>query len=93
MLGIEKIKKAAWGRGFNAIILRHDLFAVILTHVCLPVSGNTGGQDCMRVYECVYVCVCHIYDQRVTFLYVTEHSSLIVCEEYYIWLEKQMTSF
>lgn len=66
MLGREKIKKAGWGRGFNAIILRHDLFAVILTHVCLPVSGNTSGQDCVRckpVCVCVYmiaecVCVC-----------------------------------
>lgn len=55
MLGIEKIKKAAWGRGFNAIILRHDLFAVILTHVCLRVSGNTGGQDCVRACVCVGV--------------------------------------
>lgn len=86
------------------IIFRHDLFAAILTCVCLTVClsleilvGRTAS-ECVCVYmlpKCVLVCVCvcHFYDQRVTFLCVTEHSSLIVCKEYYIWLEKQMTSF
>lgn len=58
----KKKKKAGWGRGFNVIIFRHDLFAVALTCVCLSVSGNTGGQDSVRRKgACVYaseVCVC-----------------------------------